>query len=588
MKTHCKLGVILFIFLLNFSCSNNDEADTPEIIVPNDEQEYFDEGINFDTQAHEKNITFTTNTDWTIDIAETRSNVSWCTVFPKSGKAGKNSIQIKTEENDTYDDRSVVITLNVGNVKKTIMITQKQRDALIVTSKRVEIDAEGGDFEVKVKSNIDYDVVIPDEFKQWISFAGKSRTLSTAELEFEVAKSEEVEKREGAVIIKGGMFSETVQVFQTGQKILLLTEDECDVPAEGGTITAEIKSNFDYEVKMPDVDWITENTGSRSVSSHTLYYMVSPNTSGESREADIVFYDRDSDLSNTLHIDQNAKSVFQVSQHSFTVNSEGENISFSVHTNLDYEVQTDVDWIIQNSTRGFEDKTLLFTVQPNKTSEKRIGTITVGNAEENLMESITVTQNAKGKLTVSQKSFQVGVEGGNIQVKATSNVELSVRVDGSWLHQVATSKSRATEQKTFAFQVDRNDTYDPRRATIEIYNEKEKLSEIISVNQSSMDGLFISQDQFKVQAAGGTISVKINSNVGYTIQSNNDWIKKNQSRGLSEDTILFSIDANVTSKQRTGSITVTSGGDAYTITVIQDGKSGDGDFDGEGEDMPWS
>ena len=101
------------------------------------------------------------------------------------------------EANEGYDDRNVVLTIQVGELMKTVVVTQKQKDALTLTTDRFEVGQEGGTIHVEVKSNISYEVVIPDEYKGWISQKDAGRGLSSSILSFEIAASEEYEKREG-------------------------------------------------------------------------------------------------------------------------------------------------------------------------------------------------------------------------------------------------------------------------------------------------------------------------------------------------------------------------------------------------------
>ena len=49
---------------------------------------------------------------------------------------------------------------------------------------------------------------------------------------------------------------ETVHVYQTGGGTILLTKNEYPVSDKGETIAVELKSNCEFEVKMPNVDWI--------------------------------------------------------------------------------------------------------------------------------------------------------------------------------------------------------------------------------------------------------------------------------------------------------------------------------------------
>lgn len=84
------------------------------------------------------------------------------------------------EANEGYDDRNVVLTIQVGELMKTVVVTQKQKDALTLTTDRFEVGQEGGTIHVEVKSNISYEVVIPDEYKGWISQKDAGRGLSSS------------------------------------------------------------------------------------------------------------------------------------------------------------------------------------------------------------------------------------------------------------------------------------------------------------------------------------------------------------------------------------------------------------------------
>lgn len=81
-----------------------------------------------------------------------------------------------------------------------------------------------------------------------------------------------------------GNISETVHVYQAGGDIILLSKNEYYVDASGEDITVELRSNCEYEVEMPDVDWI-HNISSRAMSSHTLYYTIDVNETYDNREA---------------------------------------------------------------------------------------------------------------------------------------------------------------------------------------------------------------------------------------------------------------------------------------------------------------
>ena len=68
-------------------------------------------------EGHTFSITFRTNQDWTASSSEEW----WCYVSPASGKASDSAISINCEvdENSSQSERSSVITIQAGSLKKS-------------------------------------------------------------------------------------------------------------------------------------------------------------------------------------------------------------------------------------------------------------------------------------------------------------------------------------------------------------------------------------------------------------------------------------------------------------------------------------
>ena len=101
-----------------YSCSSDDLDKKESVITPEIAIET-GTNINFTSSAGEQTLSFSTNTDWSIAIANTANGESWCSVTSISGKAGSNNIKIKVTENTGYDDRNVSLTIQVGSETKT-------------------------------------------------------------------------------------------------------------------------------------------------------------------------------------------------------------------------------------------------------------------------------------------------------------------------------------------------------------------------------------------------------------------------------------------------------------------------------------
>ena len=311
MKTFRIIGFAMLAILLSLSaCSGGGDEPvdpTPKPEVSKSEitmdATLVSNGLSFGSTEGDQTVSFTASENWTLSVASTPSGATWCKASATSGSKGTASVKFTVEANTGYEDRMVSVTIKSGTASKTFTITQKGADALLVTTSKYEIPQSGGQIEVEVKSNLNYQLAVSEDAKSWIT-EGSGRSLTTRKHSFTISPNEEVDKREGTITFKSGDKSKVVRVYQSGGAIILLSQDEYTVSSEGDTLSVDVKSNVDYGVELPDVDWITDISSSRGMSSHTLEYVVHSNSTYDSRSAFIVFYDRNSDLKDTLTVHQ--------------------------------------------------------------------------------------------------------------------------------------------------------------------------------------------------------------------------------------------------------------------------------------------
>lgn len=384
----------LCIFFTACSKENDNAPKQSENIID------FEQGnMNFTEGAGEQTFSFTTNTAWVVSVASTRNGEApWCTVAPTSGNAGSHTIKVTTTPNETYDDRSVTVTLKAGAEVKSFVVSQKQKDALLLTNDKFEVDQAGGTVTVEVKSNVSYTAIIGEECKDWIKESNSTRALSATTKSYTVAMNEDGKKREGSIIFSDGSLTETVHIYQAGGSIILLSQNDCHVSASGEEITVELRSNCDYEVVMPSVDWIKE-TMTRGMSSHTLHYTVAPNDSYDGRKAEIIYRDKsDSNIADTLTILQAQKDAIIISEKEVKVGSEGGTVEVKIDANVDFEMQLpDVEWISETSTRGLSTHKKYLKIAENTGETSRTAEVVFKNTTSGIEETLTVSQSAKGK-----------------------------------------------------------------------------------------------------------------------------------------------------------------------------------------------
>lgn len=372
------------------SCRDDNEASSPEtsfsITIEGE-----DTRLVVPQTGGTITIPFTATGNWTASLMNDRAD-SWITLTPSSGSAGDVLLSITTTANDTYDERNATVVLRCGDDSENIVVTQKQKDALLVGSSKYEVEAKGGEISVEVQANISFEVEVKSDWIKQVD-ASSTRALTSNALNFTIDINDTGEKREGEIIVKSENLSETITVYQGYGDFVALTKRDFTLPEEGGTVDIEVKSTVNYKAQiLGDVDWITE-TETRAVSTHTRHYNVIPNESYDSREAKIVFYSlEDKTLADTVSIYQMYKGAILVARNEYQFGIQGGNLDLTVSSNLEFDVTVSDEWIQQTGTRSLIETELHFTIAENAEGKEREGTITVKDKNSDKKQTVTIKQ----------------------------------------------------------------------------------------------------------------------------------------------------------------------------------------------------
>lgn len=534
-------------------------------------------------------VTFTASGDWTASVNAVTRTLDWLSVSPTQGGAGTVTLQISAQPNESYDERNAAVLLTCGNAQQTITVTQKQKDALLVNSHKVEMDAEGGTFDIELQANVNVTYEIEEAAKDWLTASSSSSTrgLTTSTLSFQVAENPDVSVRQAVITLRGNDLREEVTVYQAGSEpAILLSQKEYTVPSDGETIQVELKSNTSYKVVMPDVPWITE-ASTRTFSAYTHYFTVAANESYDARAAEIYFVDEENGFQEKVIVTQVQKDALLVSSNRVEMDAIGGTFSLELQSNVSvsYEIEESAkDWLTASSsstTRGLTSSTLSFQVAENPDESARQAVITLrGN---DLTEQVTVYQaGSVPAILLSQKEYTVPSDGETIQVELKSNTSYKVVMpDVPWITEAST---RSFSAYTHYFTVAANEGYDARTAEIYFVNEENGLQEKVIVNQVQKDAIVVAEDEYTMDAEGGRLEFTVGANVDFKVDIDTDWIRQIvATRGLVEHALIFEVDGNNADESRKAIITLTADGCNQVITVVQRGKF---QTDGNIDDIP--
>lgn len=562
----------ILIILAAVSCEEQKGIDPP---VETAELEVDTNELNFTDEGGSKAIGITTNTRWSASAVNDRAS-DWLTIEPGSGEAGSAIIYVSAAANTSPDDRNASVTISAGDQKKIVNVSQKQKDALTVTSSKFEVTAEGGEIHIEAKANIKVDFSIDETAQGWIEKV-ETRAMETYVQTFRVKENESSSKREGTITISNGTLSETVTVYQEGSgPSIILSKNEVSVSSEENEISIDVTSDVEVTVEIPaDVDWITE-VSTKSMSTNTYTFRIAANEGHDNRSAKIRFVNQENGLTETVAVIQKQKDALTVTSYRFDVPYEGEIITIEVKANIDFEYKIDdaaQPWIAFVGTKSLDSHELIFNVMPNTIETEREGKITFFSGE--LSETVTIYQNGIGPsiMILGGKELTMGFYGGPLEVEVKSNVEVEMVIpeNVNWIKDITTRSMSATQ---FTLEIAENENYEPRTAKVAFINEEAGLSDTLHVKQLQKDALVIATDEYKFSGEGGelqiellTTSEEIYVNIDPEAES---WITQVETKAMMEKTLCFQIAGLEPNKVRRGTISFSTAGGAHQqVNVTQ-------------------
>lgn len=455
----------------NGNSSNEEENPSEEIYL----NVYYDD-IVFPSKGGEDYFEIESNTDWSIS-----DNADWLTIEPKEGN-GNSSITLTAMASDVYDDRNTVITVKAGDKTETFTVTQKYAEALLVTKNKFDIPQEGGDFTIEIQSNISYEIQIDLDSQSWISEAPQSKALTTYTHTFSVESNPNTTKRDGSIeIIGSNGKTETVNIYQAQKDELVLSKSEETVPAKGGEVRVQLRSNVDYEVIMPENnDWIEQIQSDKA---DELIFNVKPNDKTEDRKAEITVKDKNSDLSQIFTIKQIVGSIILEDSY-FEVDAKGGSIEVNLSTDIDFEViiPENIDWVTRIETKSLEKRTFNLNVLPNSQTEEREAEIIVKDINSDVAQTLTIKQKV-GQIIVEQNEFEVQFKGETITIPYSSDIECNVIIPESAQSWISVVETKSMESHSVQLSIALNEETNERTATITIQDINSPLSQNIKITQ---------------------------------------------------------------------------------------------------------
>lgn len=181
-------------------------------------------------------------------------------------------------------------------------------------------------------------------------------------------------------------------------------------------------------------------------------------------------------------------------------------------------------------------------------------------------------------LFLGLSSISFSVQGGQSSLSISSNLDWKASSEADWLH---LDKQLGSADGSILISADKNTTGVIRTTTIRVestnISEGTNIIETVHITQSESDPphLEINTSSLLFDAAESNKEININSNVNWTISSDEDWILAFPSDGIDTSVIVVSVTNNTSLKKRTGLLSISDGATlSISIPVTQEGNVG--------------
>ena len=268
-------------------------------------------------QVHCYGSVIAVSVETNVDYVVTAPEVDWLyETFEYGGGVENRHHHFRVSANDTYEERrvEVIFANEAEGVADTLYVTQealvKPESYLRLHPAAHQVHCYGSVISVSVETNVDYVVTAPevDWLYETFEYGGG---MENRHHHFRVSANATYEERRVEVIFANEIegVADTLYVTQEAQvkpeSYLQLSMDTCEVRWSGQIIDVEVRTNVEYEVKMPNVKWVREAAGQGgSAGAGRHQFIVDKNDAYEERRVTIIFTNEAEEITDTLYIVQ--------------------------------------------------------------------------------------------------------------------------------------------------------------------------------------------------------------------------------------------------------------------------------------------
>lgn len=204
----------------------------------------------------------------------------------------------------------------------------------------IEVGFESTEYTVSLTANCLWEA---ESKNDWIILKTECGDKEEKELRFVIELNENIEDREGAIVIQDKTKSMSVQLSVKQEAFipeLTLSSDKLQYAFEGGTKEAVITSNVAYEV-VESCDWIICEKTQQGIK-----IIVDSSDILESRTAEVIIECAKYNILKTITITQGAFEPFlDIDKNELVFEAINQEQLVHISSNVEYKIETGAEWV---------------------------------------------------------------------------------------------------------------------------------------------------------------------------------------------------------------------------------------------------
>lgn len=228
--------------------------------------------------------------------------------------------------------------------------------------------------------------------------------------------------------------------------------------------------------------------------------------------------------------------TLNIQNMAFGVNNDIQQQSFANHDLSNYSITSSEAWV--TGRIDVVNSAIIVYVSNNDTYDSRTATLTIKDFKDGIStKSFTVTQDGMKGLIVDEDTYEIGTNGGLVEVTVRKNVDFEVIIPATdtWVKVVSKSHTRGLENATVTFSVEKNRSGASRTSVITICNKAEGLTQYIAINQGFKDEFSVDTKAFTCDELANDFTVAVKANFVVDIFVMEDWITPIERTEIDED-----------------------------------------------------